>query len=304
MAAPHESIVKQKRMTLPNAALPVDRPLSPTFAVPAGACDAHVHMVANAEAFPLWEGRVENPAPGPTFYDWLQMFERHLAVLGMARTVFVHSILYGGDNSVTIEAVRHFGDRARGVGLLPDDATDKDIDRFAAVGIKALRLNYVHGGILTWEGAKAHAPALAARDMHLQMLAHADRHIADIAEDVRTLPCPVVFDHCGWPADDLSPKTQGFRALCDLVAEGHAYVKLSAVYRLAADWTHTAPLVEALVKANPERCLWGSDWPHIMLGTAAQPDAGALLNAFGDTVTDEATRRRILVTNPETLFGF
>lgn len=291
-------------MTLPNAARPVDRPLSPAFVVPNGACDAHVHMVANAEAFPLWEGRVENPPPGPNFYDWLQMFERHLAVLGMERTVFVHSILYGGDNSVTIEAVRHFGARARGVGLLPDGASEPEIDRLADANIKALRLNYVHGGILTWGGAKTMGPALAARGMHLQMLAHADRHIEQIAEDVRAFPCPVVFDHCGWPADDLSPKTPGFRALCKLVGEGYAYVKLSAIYRLAADWTHTAPLVEALVKANPERCLWGSDWPHLMLGTAAQPDAGALLNAFGETVTDAETRRRILVTNPEVLFGF
>lgn len=291
-------------MTLPNAALPVDRPQAPTFAVPEGACDAHVHMVANAEAFPLWEGRVENPAPGPTFYDWLAMFERHLKVLGMTRTVFVHSILYGGDNSVTIEAVRRFGDRARGVGLLPDGAAEAEIERLAAANITALRLNYVHGGILTWDGAKAMAPALAARGMHLQMLAHADRHVEDLADDVRALPCPVVFDHCGWPADDLSPKTPGFKALLALVAEGSAYVKLSAIYRLAADWTHTAPLVRALVKANPERCLWGSDWPHLMLGTAARPDAGALLNAFGDTVTDAATRQQILVANPEALFGF
>ncbi len=291
-------------MTLPNAALPVERPLSPTFSVPEGSCDAHVHMVANAEAFPLWEGRVENPAPGPNFYDWLEMFERHLKVLGMARVVFVHSILYGGDNTVTIEAVRRFGERARGVGLLADGAGEDEIETLSRSGIAALRLNYVHGGILTWAGAKAMAPALADRGMHLQMLAHADRHLEDLADDVRHLNCPVVFDHCGWPADSLSPKTKGFRTLCDLVAEGHAFVKLSAVYRLAADWTHTAPLVEALVKANPERCLWGSDWPHLMLGTAAQPDAGALLNAFGNTVTDEATRKQILVTNPEALFGF
>ncbi len=291
-------------MSLPNAALPVERPLSPTFSVPEGACDAHVHMVANMEAFPLWDGRVENPAPGPTFYDWLEMFDRHLKVLGMSRTVFVHSILYGGDNSVTIEAVRRFGDRARGVGLLPDGAREEDIETLARSNISALRLNYVHGGILTWEGAKAMAPALAARGMHLQMLAHADRHLEALAEDVRRLNCPVVFDHCGWPADSLSPKSLGFRVLCELVEEGHAFVKLSAIYRLAADWAHTAPLVEALVKANPERCLWGSDWPHLMLGTAAQPDAGALLNAFGNTVTDDATRKQILVTNPETLFGF
>ncbi|MDJ1017387.1 MAG: amidohydrolase family protein [Paracoccaceae bacterium] len=291
-------------MTLPYAEMPAEKPAAPSWALPEGACDAHVHMVAGPEDFALWDARVENPAPGPDFDGWLARFQAHLDTLGFDRTVFVHSILYGGDNAVTLEAVRRFGDRARGVCLLPDGSDARAIQEMADAKMKAVRLNYVHGGLLTWEGALAMAPALTDAGMHIQMLAHADRHMPELADGVRAAPCPVVFDHCGWPADGVTAESGGFRALLALVSEGHAWVKLSATYRVSPDWTEAAALVEALVRANPERCLWGSDWPHLMLGGAEMPDAGALLNAFLETVPDSATRRQILVTNPERLFGF
>lgn len=289
---------------LPHATMPVDVPAAPAFDVPEGACDAHLHIVAGAGDFPLWEGRVEDPAPGPDFAGWMARLEAHLAALSMERVVIVHSILYGTDNRVTLAAVRRLGTRARAVGLLPDGAGEDAVEALARAGVKAVRLNHVHGGVLTWEGAKAMAPALAARGMHIQMLAHADRHLAGLADDVRALPCPVVFDHCGWPADGPSVQSAGFRTLLALLAEGRALVKLSGIYRLSADWSPVAPLVEALVAANPEGCLWGSDWPHLMLGGAAMPDAGALLNAFGAVVSGAEARRRILVETPARLFGF
>ncbi|MDD9978405.1 MAG: amidohydrolase family protein, partial [Boseongicola sp.] len=284
-------------MTLPNANLPVVRPTKPAFQVPENACDSHVHMVAGAGEFPRWEGRVEDPAPGLNLDAWLELFETHLATLGMARTVIVHTILYGADNSVTIEAVRRLGARARGVGLLKDGAKESDIRILADANLMAVRLNYVHGGVLTWDGAKDMAPALADHGMHIQMLAHADKHLLELTEDVIASPCPVVFDHCGWPAEDMSLHSAGFQALLRLVGDGHAWVKLSAIYRVARDWNIGSELALALVRANPEQCLWGSDWPHLMLGPAEMPDAGQLLNAFGNIVTDDETRKLVLSDN-------
>lgn len=289
---------------LPRAALPADPPAAPGTVLPEGACDAHVHMVAGPE-FPLWDGRVEDPAEGD-FDSWLARFERHLKTLGFARTVIVHSILYGGDNRVTIEAVRRLGsDRARGIGLLPDGAGPKDLDAFLAAGLMGVRLNYVHGGLLSWKGARAMAPMLAERGMHLHMLLFAHRHVVEISDEIRKLPVPLVIDHMGWPDLSSGVADPGFQALLRLLGEGRIRVKLSGVYRLCrAPFAEAAPFVEALVAANPEGCLWGSDWPHLMLGDAAQPDAGALLNAFLDMVTGDEARRRILVETPERLFGF
>ncbi|MEM6566157.1 MAG: amidohydrolase family protein, partial [Pseudomonadota bacterium] len=189
-------------------------PKTPKVPAPHGACDAHVHLLAGANEFPLWHGRIENPAPGPDLEGWLSLYRAHLEALGFSKGVIVHSILYGTDNSVTVEAIRRLGNGFCGVGLLPDGATDDALDQFANWEMKAVRLNHVHGGVLSWEGAKAMAPALKARDMHIQMLAHADRHIASLADDIRSLPVDVVFDHVGWPADGLTRDSSGFQALC------------------------------------------------------------------------------------------
>ncbi|WP_300016324.1 amidohydrolase [uncultured Roseobacter sp.] len=291
-------------MDKPDAILPPP-PQAPLKRAPDGACDAHVHLVANREEFPLWDGRAENPAPGPDLDGWLEMFRTQLNTLGFSRGVIVHSILYGTDNSVTVEAVRRMGPGFKGVGLLADGTSDRQMDDFVKWNMAAVRLNYVHGGVLSWEGAKTMAPALAERGLHIQMLCHADQHMAEIADDARALKTDVVFDHIGWPKDALTPDSAGFQALCRLLADGKAWVKLSALYRLCpAPYTQADPLVAALIAANPERCLWGSDWPHLMLADAQMPQAADLLNAFDRVVPDEQTRQRILVDNPARLFGF
>ncbi|UWQ19378.1 amidohydrolase [Jannaschia sp. M317] len=289
-------------MPLPRSAAPVPRPHAPGIALPKGACDAHVHMLGSE--FALWDGRVEDPAPG-TLDDWAERLETHLDTLGLDRVVIVHTILYGGDNSVTQAAIARLGDRARGIGLVTDAATEADLDALAETGIRGVRLNYIHGGILSWDGVRAMAPRLAARDMHVQMLIQADLHMSDLAAEVRALPVPVVFDHIGWPNLAAGVTEPGFDTLRGLVADGAAHVKLSGLYRLCgAPYDAAATHIDALARANPEGCLWASDWPHLMLADATRPDAGILLQAFLDVVTDDATREVILTRTPERLYGF
>ena len=175
---------------------------------------------------------------------------------------------------------------------------------FARDGMVAVRLNYVHGGVLSWEGAKAMAPALAAHGLHIQMLLHADVHMEDLAQDIRDLPVPLVIDHLGWPSQALNSNTPGFQTLCALMAEGHVYTKLSAPYRMCnAPYDDIAACTKALISANPERCLWGSDWPHVMLNGAEMPVAADLLNAVDAMIPDARTRRTIFVEAPDALFG-
>lgn len=289
----------------PQAEDPVETPTSPLSIPPAGACDAHVHMVGGPDEFPLWDGRVENPAPG-SFEKWLDRYRHHLDTLGFSRGVIVHSILYGDDNSITAASVKALGpDRFRGIGLVRDDADDAALDMLVAQHMSGIRLNYVHGGVLSFNGATSMAPRLQERGLHLQMLVNAHRHMQDLAEGVRALPIPVVFDHIAWPDLSLGPENPGFQLLCQLLSEGHCYVKLSGVYRLCnAPYEIADAAVAALVSANPERCLWGSDWPHLMLADAKMPDAGLLLNAFYRAVPNADDQKRILVENPAALFGF
>ncbi len=237
--------------------------------------------------------------------DFLNHHKIQCDTLGFSRTVVVHSILYGADNTVTSEAISRLGDQARGIGLVEDGAPEVALDTLAASNIKGIRLNYVHGGVLTWDGATALAPALNDRDMHIQMLVHSHLHIEELAADIRACPVPVVLDHLAWPDLSLGVEEPGFQTLISLVAEGHAYVKLSGLYRVSnAPYTPADEFVAALVGANPDRCLWGSDFPYIMLADAQMPDAGLLLDRFHEVVTGQDDRQTILLDAPVALYGF
>lgn len=288
---------------IPTSAAP--RPATaPQQKAPKGAVDTHIHMLGAASEFATSPTRAENPAP-LDMDAFIEAYRAQCALLGVQRTVVVHSIIYGGDNAVTLEAIRRLGPDARGIALLPDGASEAALDALAQAGVKGLRLNYIFKGILSWEGAKALAPKLAARGMHLQLLLNADKHIIDIEEDIRNYPCPVVIDHIGWPNVAAGPAEPGFQTLVNLVKDGAAYVKLSGLYRVSQEpWADTDPLVDAFVQANPQRCLWGSDFPYIMLGGAKMPDAGQALDAFHRVVTGTQDRQTILVDAPVALYDF
>ncbi|MFQ6550190.1 amidohydrolase family protein [Aestuariibius sp. 2305UL40-4] len=269
--------------------------------MPLRAVDAHAHMVATD--FALAPSAVERP-PDWDLGEALTAYRKHLERLGFSRGVLVHSILYGTDNSVTVEALRQLGPSFAGIGLVSDDVDEEVLDRFVEWRLRGVRLNLVHGSLLSWPAARRLAPALAERGLHVEMLLHTHEHLAEIAEDIQAMPVPVVIDHLGWPDVARGVEEPGFQTLLRLISDGHAYVKLSAVYRFSsAPYDDVIPLVSALAEAAPERCLWGSDWPHLMLGNAGKPEAARLFDAFYDAVPSEAARRTILVTAPEALYG-
>ena len=265
-----------------------------------GSWDAHVHLLGGPR-HPLSPTRAENPPPGIDFEGWLALYRDHPAALGCDHGLIVHSILYGTDNSVTLEAVKALGSNFKGVGLLPDDSPTTAINALAEANICAIRLNYVHGGVLTWAGARTMAPALADHSMHIQILLHADLHIEDIAQDIRTLPTPLVIDHCGWPTT-LDAQTPAIDTLCALLAEGHIWVKLSAPYRFTDRPENAHPIMRRLIDANPDQCIWGSDWPHIMLNGVRMPRAAALLDSVA-AISSTQEQKKIFKTNPDRLFG-
>ena len=289
-------------MAKPIAPLP-SPPAPVSQKAPTDACDTHVHLLGSPQEFALFDGRTEDPAQ--SYDEYLTGYKAHLANLGITRGVVVQSIFYGLDNSVTVQAVKDMGAGFKGIGLLPDAASDADLDQFVDWNLSGVRLNYVHGGVLTWDGAKAMAPRLADRGLHIQMLMHADKHMEGLASDVKACPVPVVFDHIGWPTDIQTPDNAGFQTLCRALCDGDAYVKLSGLYRIAdAPYDQLDDHIAALVAANPERCLWGSDWPHIMLNGAQMPDGADLWHAFLRAVPDPQTRHQILVENPARLYRF
>ena len=117
---------------------------------------------------------------------------------------------------------------------------------------------------------------------------------------------PVIVDHMLMVPAGKGVNEPNFHALLKLVGEGHAHVKVSAAYRLSdrfPDYPDAKPLHDALLRANPERLMWGTDWPHPWVSAEAMPDEGHLLDLFTEWTPDEAERRKILVETPARLFG-
>jgi predicted TIM-barrel fold metal-dependent hydrolase len=215
------------------------------------------------------------------------------------------------------------GARARGVAVIDKSTSSAAIDDMAAAGVRGVRLNLQTNtaGKFDADAAKAlldtTAKQIDARGWHVQFYTGLG-NISALKDHFMQLPFPVVFDHFGRASADKGPGQPGFDALLELVKSGHAYVKISAAYRVskkAPDYADVTPLAQALVAANADRIVWGSDWPHPdsdagrgkPLSDIAAPfpiDDGLLFNQLAKWVPEEAVRKKILVDNPARLYGF
>ena len=118
---------------------------------------------------------------------------------------------------------------------------------------------------------------------------------------------PFIVDHMGHPSAADGAQDKDFQTLVSLVRDG-GWVKLSGAFRVTAEgppYRDTIPLARALHEAAPDRCVWGSDWPHVATWPPKpMPNVGELLDLFADWVPDEAARKRVFVDNPKRLYGF
>ena len=286
------------------------------FDVPAGACDCHTHIFGVPARFPFAADRVYTPEPASVE----EMRALHRA-LHMDRVVIVQPSVYGTDNACTLDAVRQFGPRARAIAVIDDKVSTAALDAMHKAGVRGIRINLATSG-LTDPAAAGHrlqmaVEQLVGRSWHIQMYT-AMAVIDAIKDQVMTSPIPIVFDHFGGAQAALGTAQAGFDALLGLVRSGKAYVKISGAYRSSnarPDYSDVAPLAKALIAANPERMLWGSDWPHPdssrLAGRKAtdiapllQIDDGRVLNQLAVWAPDAAQRKTILVDNPARLYGY
>jgi predicted TIM-barrel fold metal-dependent hydrolase len=288
------AIVSDRACLAPDPALH-----PPGFRVPAGAWDTHVHAIGPIERFPLAPHRSYTPAQVP-IEAYVALMDR----LGFAHAVLVQPSIYGSDNGAMLDALTRHRARFRGVAVVDPGIDDRALHALGAAGVRGVRANLLNPGGLSWAGARALAGRLAALGWHLQL--QIDASAFDGFDALEALPVDVVIDHMGYLPAERGVSNPGFRRLLALVESGHCWVKLSAAYRLV-DWQRhgyaaVAPLARALVRANPQRVLWGSDWPHTDLRSAMPNDAD-LLDLLGAWVDDDAIRDAILVGNPAALYG-
>jgi predicted TIM-barrel fold metal-dependent hydrolase len=274
-------------------------PQPPKRKAPPLGTDCHFHIFGPFDRFPMSPGRHYTP-PAALIPRYLELAN----TLGLQRMVVVQASIYGTQNAVTLNAIAQFGQhRARGVAVVDESFDDSVLKHLHDQGIRGVRFNLVSGNGTPQNQLETLARRIAPLGWHIQVYAEGET-LLGLAPLLARLPVEVVIDHCGGVKAALGVQHPQFQALLRLLDSGRAWVKTCS-YRASsagAPWTDVAPNVKALVAAAPERCVWGTDWPHSQMDP--RPEAGILMDQLFDWVPDEAVRQKILVENPTRLYGF
>jgi predicted TIM-barrel fold metal-dependent hydrolase len=284
--------------------------------LPPLSCDSHMHVFGPPARYPGAPTRQYSPTDMP-----FAVYAPVARGLGLQRVVLVQPSGYGTDNSCMLDTLREHPENRRGVAVVDPAVTNAELDAMHALGVRGARLNLMSPRIGSVAEAERLLEPVAARigrlGWHIQIYAD-PAIVAPIAPVIRALSVPVVLDHMAGVRDHQGVDAPDFVALLDLLASGGCWVKVSGadiVTKRDDDFAGAAPFMRALLAANPGQLVWGTDWPHLVhhsgaMGDAAPPagyrpvDESALLHLLCDVASDEATLRRILVDNPQQLYGF
>jgi predicted TIM-barrel fold metal-dependent hydrolase len=285
---------------------------APASEVPRNACDCHTHVFGPDDKFPFSCKRLYTP--GPASIEDLEALHRTLHV---DRVVVVHPSLYGADNSCTVDAVRKLGRRARGIAIIDDTINDRILADMHGSGIRGVRVNLESYGesdpSVARQDLQYAADRVAALGWHVQTYTNLGI-LAALHDSILQLPTALVVDHFGRPQAARGVAQPGFEQLLALLRSGKIYVKISAAYRISQepDYADAALIARAMIDANPERVVWGTDWPHpgaakrdpAVIEPFRPEDDGAALNRLAGWTKTRTELQKILVDNPARLYQF
>ncbi len=288
----------------PLCAAPDRAPRTPAFTVPAGATDCHVHVFGPADRYPYQDNRAYTP-PDSTPDD----LARLQSALGLSRAVVVQASVHGTDNGAVCDAIALDPVNRRGIAAVPKSVSEADLASLHAAGVRGIRVNLVDRGGMPYDSTET-VVDLARRieplGWHVEFLVHVELS-NDFLRLVERLAVPSVVGHLGYAKSHGGAQHPGYQRFLALMREGRCWAKMTGPYRISAEPTlpydDVAPFAAALLEAAPDRLVWGSDWPHVMV-TRPMPNDGDLFDLLALWVRDKETRRTILVENPARLYGF
>ena len=281
---------------------PVPLADAPTSKAPPGACDTHIHIYGPRKKYPVAPTAPFAPPMAPV-EAYLKVMER----LGLGRVVVVQPSAYAKDNRCTLEAVAAIGAaKARAIVVVDQTVTDAELARLTAAGARGIRFHMLPGGVLPWDILEDMAARVQAFGWLVQLQLDG-RLLPEREAMLRRLPGKLVVDHTGKFLEPVAPDHPAFKVLLRLVDGGRCWVKLAGAYETSRagppDYADVGRLAKALIKAAPERMLWGSNWPYPAAKPNPQDDA-TMLGVPSHWCPNEASRRTILVDNPAALYGF
>jgi predicted TIM-barrel fold metal-dependent hydrolase len=269
--------------------------------------DCHAHVCGPATQFPYAQERIYTP-PDAT----LESYQDLLKMLRVDRAVLVQPSVYGTDNRAMLAALKAHPRQLRGVAVIPNEVNaidDTQLEQLYQAGVRGIRCNIVDvadpSAGLPIQTLKALANRIKPFGWHLELLMHVNEY-PNLAKVFKNFPVDLVFGHFGYSHAKHGVKNEGFQGLLELLRNEQAWVKMTGPYRICdgdLPYTDMRPLNDAVIKANPNRLVWGTDWPHVMVKKHMPHDAD-LCDLLGSWVQDESLRKSILVDNPCILYDF
>lgn len=286
------------------------------FTVPKDACDCHVHVFGPGSKYPYSDDRAYTPSDASE-EDLAQLHKK----IGIERLVIVHPSPYGVDNKRSQDGMTFFNQNARGVAVIEEDTISlQEITLLHQSGFRGARLNLETAGMHEPSAAKEKflktARLIQSMGWHVQIYSNIAL-IVQLKEVILQGDLPVVLDHFARIPADLGLNQEGLKDIFELLESGKVWMKMSAPQRISnnPDGQAVSDLARKLIQINPDRLVWGSDWPH----SGAHPgvtrmkeniepfhpiDDGHALNRFAGWAQDPKLIKKILVDNPAILYQF
>jgi predicted TIM-barrel fold metal-dependent hydrolase len=272
----------------------------PKLKMPADACDCHHHIYDGK--FPIAPSATLKPGDAKAA-DYQALQKR----IGTTRSVVVQPSTYGTDNSCTLDGMAQLGPASRGVAVVDISVADAELKRLHGLGIRGIRFNLVQAGATTVDMLEPLSKRVADLGWHVQIHQTGDG-IVKMEDVLQKVASPIVFDHMGRIPKDVGVDHPAYTVISRLIDKGRAWVKISGAYMDTKvgppTYADSTRLAQAFVKLAPQRMAWGSDWPHPTQKDDDKPNDAILADLLLEWAPDEATRNRILVDNPATLYGF
>ncbi|CDY78989.1 D-3-phosphoglycerate dehydrogenase [Caballeronia glathei] len=265
------------------------------------ACDCHVHIY-ELERYPLASTSTFGP-PQASWQDYTAVQRR----LGLTRAILVQPTGYGYDNRCMLDALALSDGAARGIAIVRSDAPMAQLQEMHDAGVRGVRFMMIpgSGGLLGWDDLELLARRIAEFGWVINLQLDG-RDLAQFEARLRALPCLLTIDHIGKFLEPVGTDHPGFQSLLRLLDAGRTWVKVSAPYETSRigppNYDDVSMLARALVAANPERCLWASNWPHP--NRKPVPDDRDMLELLSLWASDQSARRMVLSDNAAKLYGF
>jgi 2-pyrone-4,6-dicarboxylate lactonase len=289
--------------------------LAMTKKLPKNSCDTHLHVFGDAKKYPTANlNALYQPPEACTFEAMKALHDG----MGIDRAVFVQPTIYGTDHRLLHDVLKSAPkEKYRGVAIVDDTVSDAELERLNSVGVRGARFNF--GGRFklapSLDGLRRSLDRVRELGWFIKVFGFEDDFLA-VAGELRKIEIPSIIDHMGGPNYQRGTSQPAMLLVLDLLKNGNWWVGLSngdLRSKSGAPWNDAIEFGRMLYEAAPDRCIWGTDWPHVhrfIRPHEAEPsDYGvdhemrriALLERY---VPDRAARDRVLVDNPAKFFGF